>query len=55
MTKKWAAQRKNVNLTEEDLADLEQVCKITRRTESEVLREALRHYAKQIKAELVAS
>lgn len=53
VSRKWAAQRKNVSLTEADLEDLEQVCKITRRTKSQVLRDALRCYAKDIKAGLV--
>ena len=55
MSKKWAAQRKNVNLTEEDLADLERACKMTRRTEAEVLREALRYYSKQLDAGLATN
>jgi hypothetical protein len=51
-TKKWAAKRKNINLTEEDLVDLEYLCKATRRTESDVFREALRQYAKRTRTEL---
>lgn len=44
MNKKWAAKRKNVNLAEPEVAALERYCEKTGRTETEVLREALRRF-----------
>jgi hypothetical protein len=52
---KWVGGKKTINFSFQELEALQEICHLTGRSETDILREALRRYVKELKAEVVGN